>query len=107
MLRAFILIVLFFSTITGSAYETRNLLQKKASVDQVKASLVAKEAWIKYPAYTNRNGWDAFTGSLKDDLIKEGEAYLDYTWKVVRASDYLEYERSGSRVAIVIGSPAL
>ncbi|MEJ8843943.1 heparinase II/III family protein [Lacibacter sp. H375] len=100
MLRAFILIVLFLNAFTVTAYETRNLLQKKASVDQVKASLVAKEAWIKYPAYTNRNGWDAFTGSLKDDLIKEGEAYLDYTWKVVRASDYLEYERSGSRVAM-------
>jgi hypothetical protein len=100
MLRAFILIVLFFSTITGSAYETRNLLQKKASVDQVKASLVEKAAWITYPAYANRKGWDAFTGSLKDDLIKEGEAYLDYAWKVVRASDYLEYERSGSRVAM-------
>ena len=100
MLRVFILIVLFLNAFTVTAYETRNLLQKKASFDQVKASLVAKEAWIRYPAYTNRNGWDAFTGSLKDDMIKEGEAYLDYTWKVVRASDYLEYERSGSRVAM-------
>jgi hypothetical protein len=100
MLRVFILVVLFFHAFTVSAYETRNLLQRKATVDQVKASLVSKAQWIRYPAYVNRNGWDAFTGSLKDDLIKEGEFYLNYTWKVVAASDYLEYERSGSRVAM-------
>jgi hypothetical protein len=100
MLRISILFVLFFSVFTVSAYETRNLLQKKATVDQVKASLVSKAEWIKYPAYTNRAGWDAFTGSLKDELIKDGEAYLNYTWKVITASDYLEYERSGSRVAM-------
>ncbi|QNA42641.1 heparinase II/III domain-containing protein [Lacibacter sediminis] len=100
MLRVSLLFVLFFIALTVNAYEKRNLLQKKATVDQVKASLVSKASWIKYPAYANRNGWDAFTGSLKDELIKEGEAYLNYTWKVVTASDYLEYERSGSRVAM-------
>jgi hypothetical protein len=91
--------LLFF--VTGSyAYEKRDLLQKKATVEQVKVSLVSKTEWINYPAYQNRNGWDAFTGSLKEELIKEGESYLTYTWKVVTASDYLEYERSGSRVAM-------
>ncbi|HTH30127.1 MAG TPA: hypothetical protein VL946_02200, partial [Lacibacter sp.] len=95
----FILMLLFF--VTGSyAYEKRDLLQKKATVEQVKVSLVSKTEWINYPAYQNRNGWDAFTGSLKEELIKEGESYLTYTWKVVTASDYLEYERSGSRVAM-------
>jgi hypothetical protein len=95
----FVLMLLFF--VTGSyAYEKRDLLQKKATVEQVKVSLVSKTEWINYPAYQNRNGWDAFTGSLKEELIKEGESYLTYTWKVVTASDYLEYERSGSRVAM-------
>lgn len=97
----FLLSVMFFCfSISSYAYEKRDLLQKKATVDQVKTSLVSKETWIKYPAYQNRNGWDAFTGSLKEELIKEGESYLTYTWKVVTASDYLEYERSGSRVAM-------
>lgn len=97
----FLLAVMFLCfSISSYAYEKRDLLQKKATVDQVKASLVSTETWIKYPAYQNRNGWDAFTGSLKDELIKEGESYLTYAWKVVTASDYLEYERSGSRVAM-------
>lgn len=100
MLRILIPVMIFFNAFTANAYETRNLLQKKATVDQVRASLISKTEWIMYPAYTNREGWDAFTGSLKDELIKDGEAYLNYTWKVITASDYLEYERSGSRVAM-------
>ncbi len=100
MFRFYILIVLFFHTSTVSAYEIRNLLQKTANAEQVKANLVPASAWIKYPVYTDRAGWDAFTGSHKDELIAKGKAYLDYTWKVVRASDYLEYERSGSRIVM-------
>jgi hypothetical protein len=86
--------------IISHAQEARNLLQKTATLEQVKASLVDKTAWIKYPAYDNRSGWDALTGTLKTGLIKEGEAMLTYTWKVVTATDYLEYERSGSRLAM-------
>ncbi|MBE7172652.1 MAG: heparinase II/III family protein [Williamsia sp.] len=82
------------------AYESRNLLQKSATPAQVKESLLSKTGWIKYPAYENRQGWDVFTGALKNDLIKDGEANLAYQWKVITASDYLEYERSGSRVAM-------
>lgn len=100
MMRSVITICFFFFFTLSFAYEKRDLLQKKATIADVKNSLVAKEEWIKYPAYKNRSGWDVFTGSLKDELIKEGEAYLNYTWKVVTASDYLEYERSGSRVAM-------
>lgn len=100
MNRFLLAVILLCFSMSNYAYEKRDLLQKKATVEQVKFSLVSKDTWIKYPAYQNRNAWDAFTGSLKEELIKEGETYLTYTWKVVTASDYLEYERSGSRVAM-------
>ncbi len=100
MLRFFITVFAFVYALQAYAYEERNYLQQKANPAQVKASLIAKEAWIKYPAYQNRAGWDVLTGAVKAELIKDGEAYLNYTWKVVTAGDYLEYERSGSRVAM-------
>lgn len=96
--------LLFFcfllTSLSASAYTERNFLQKKASLQQVKESLVPKDQWIKYPAYANRAEWDALTGTLKQELIQKGEQYLSYEWKVVKATDYLEYERSGSRVAM-------
>lgn len=100
MLRFIVTLVALVYTLQVYAYEERNYLQQKANPAQVKANLIAKETWIKYPAYKNRAGWDVLTGALKAELIADGEAYLNYTWKVVTASNYLEYERSGSRVAM-------
>ena len=36
-------------------------------------------------------------GTNKESLIRAGEKMLNYEWKVIRATDYLEYERSGER----------
>lgn len=98
-----ILLVIFFlisSAITVNAYEKRDLLTKQMTKEQVRSFLLEKKEWIKYPDYSNRKAWDALTGSVKENLVKDGESYLGYTWKVVTATNYLEYERSGSRVAM-------
>ncbi len=55
------------------------------------------QKWVPYPAYTDRAGWDHLLGVNKSELIKLGEEKLDYKWQVVTASDYIEFERSGSR----------
>ena len=85
--------------ITLIARETvqRNLIQKRYTFDQVKAALVMDQKWVPYPAYADRAGWDALIGSHKETLIKQGEQFLDYEWKVVKAMDYMEYELSGNR----------
>ena len=94
----FLLMVLGW--LNGHAIEPRNLLQKQAGPAQLKQILLDKSQWIKYPAYTDRTGWDKLSGSAKAKLIKDGEANLKYEWKLVPASAYLEYERSGSRTAM-------
>ncbi len=54
--------------------------------------------WLPYPAYADREGWDAIlTPARKKELAANGEALLDYEWKVILASDYLEYEKTGNR----------
>ena len=95
---SFILILAILCT-TLSARETvqRNLLQNRYTFDQVKAALVHGQKWVPYPAYADRAGWDALTGSHKGSIIKQGEKYLDYEWKVVKAMDYIEFETSGNR----------
>src|SRR5688572_12695796 len=100
MSRFFLILSGLFFTWQASAYQLRDLLQKEATLLQVKEKLLSKTEWIKYPAYTNRAGWDVLTGSVKQQLISEAELFLHYEWKLVKATDYLEYERSGSRVAM-------
>ncbi|MDF2190370.1 heparinase II/III family protein [Paraflavitalea sp. CAU 1676] len=100
MMKKLFLLPVLLACLAAFSHEPRNLLQKKASLAQVKASLVPAAAWVKYPAYTDRKGWDMLTGPLKAALIKDGEAALNYNWKVVKATDYLAYERTGSRLAM-------
>jgi len=76
--------------ITGrvQAGEPRNLLQQQGDVNFVKKVLLAKEKWMPYPAYRDRNAWNLFLGDYKQDLIQEGEKYLTYQWLIVKATDY-------------------
>lgn len=85
-----------FST-SARAYEERNLLQQAAGIDRLKATLVLNQQWVPYPAYTDRAGWDKLTGTLKSGLIEKGEKALSFQWVVVKATDYIEFEKSGSR----------
>lgn len=97
----FSLIVLFFlSCINVAAYTERNYLQNVVSQENLANCLVLNQKWVTYPSYNDREGWNRFLGEYKDEIIKDGEALLDYTWKVVRATDYLEFERSGNRVVM-------
>lgn len=79
------------------AYEEKNILKNQATKEQVKESLVMNQQWVKYPAYTDRQGWDKYLGAFKDYYIKRGEEKLHFDWKIVRATSYLEFERSGDR----------
>jgi hypothetical protein len=81
----------------GFAYTERNLLQQTADAAKLKEVLIMNQQWVPYPVYTDRAGWDRFLGGdAKESFIKQGETQLDYEWKVVRATDYLEFERSGA-----------
>lgn len=93
------LCLLFMLTISARAYTERNMLQKVVgSEEQLKQILMMNQSWIPYPAYHDRAGWDALLGEkYKTDLIREGERLLNYEWLLVRATDYLEFERTGNR----------
>lgn len=84
--------------ISAWAYTERNLLQNSVTLEQLREVLVMNQAWVPYPAYQDREGWESLLADQdKQKIITEGEKLLDYRWQVIRATDYLEYERSGER----------
>ncbi len=87
-------------SVCAFCYTERNLLEKQATPEQLKGMLVMNQKWVTYPTYTDRTGWDAFLGKHKEQYIRRGEKRLDYQWKVVRATDYLAFERTGNRNAM-------
>lgn len=92
-----IFILLLFLTLNAFAYTEKNLLAKKADIESLKSMLVMDQKWVPYPQYNDRKGWDNLLGDSKTNFIKDGEKYLNYQWLVVKATDYIEFERSGNR----------
>lgn len=97
-----ILLILIVSFLAADAfgYEERNLIQSRISFEKVSASIVTGQTWVPYPDYAYRAGWDLLTGKHKTAIISCGEKYLDYEWKVVRVTDYLKFNTTGSRASM-------
>ena len=98
LLRMWTICCMLLFTTAMFAYTERNLLQNSVTKEQLKEALVMNGAWVPYPAYTDREGWNSLLNDEdRQTLINAGEKMLDYKWQVIRATDYLEYERSGER----------
>ncbi len=82
---------------TTQAYTERDLLQRCAqSREHLRGLLAADQSWVSFPDYKDRAAWDSLLGEEgKRQLVMAGEKLLDYKWNLIRATDYLEYGRSG------------
>ena len=78
----------------------RNLFRNSVSLSELKTVLVPSQAWVPYPEYADREGWDRLFGDWKHAAVINADGYLDYEWKVVPASAYLEFARSGNRTVM-------
>lgn len=96
-IRLFLIIIGVGHAYAGYSYTNRNLLESRIPQAQIAQALVMNQQWVSFPAYTDRDGWNLLLGENKEKLIQNGEAMLHYKWQVVRATDYLEFERTGNR----------
>jgi len=75
----------------------RNILASEAKTIDFNKSLITDNSWIKLPDYKNRQFWQNLPSNLIQEYVKRAENYLGYDWPVVKATDYLEFIRSGDR----------
>jgi hypothetical protein len=50
-----------------------------------------------YPQASQRNQWEALPEDLKEQLVKNGEAYLNFQYPSLTAVDFMEFNRTGNR----------
>ena len=55
----------------ANAYTERDMLQKAADETTLKNVLVMIQAWVPYPAYTDRAAWDSLMGPNKQRLSRQ------------------------------------
>ena len=75
----------------------RNILANEAKTIDLAKNLITDNSWNKYPDYKNRQFWENVPANLRKEYISRAESYLNYNWPVVKATDYLEFIRSGDR----------
>lgn len=89
-----------------SQIKERNILANEATSIDLAKSLITGNTWNKLPDYKNRNFWESIPANLKKDYISRAESYINYDWPVVKATDYLEFIRSGERRQNVYAAPS-
>ena len=76
LLCIFLVVALGNISFKANAYTERNMLQKAADETTLKNVLVMQQAWVPYPAYTDRTAWDALMGNT-DENVSLKEAYFN------------------------------
>lgn len=90
-------IAMFLVPAWVSGQAERNLLVGNYEKVLLQNSLTMNEIGKAYPAYADRQRWQALSPVYAKQLISEGESVLDYKWQTVPATTYLEFVRTGNR----------
>ena len=92
------LVMLFTSSGASAQSSPRKFMQGVLSQPGVAESFTPGCLGKKYPAYKDRAAWEKLLGEEEAArIIATGENYLDYEWKYIPASSYLEFNKSGNR----------
>jgi hypothetical protein len=98
---SFCFVLIFLAASTPASAELtnkeRNILANKAKAIDLAKVLITDNSWNRLPDYKNRPFWQNLPANIRQEYITKAEAYLAYNWPVVRATDYLEFIRSGDR----------
>ncbi len=98
MKRLVLISMIALYTMAVQAREDRNIFSKAYQAIENKAEVFKVGAeWFPYPKYADRAAWDALVGNNKEDILKQARKYLKYEWRVIPASAYLDYEKTGNK----------
>ncbi len=75
----------------------RNILVREAKAVGLSQMLISDHSWNRLPVYSDRQFWENLPSKARQEYISNAEKYLTYNWPVVKATDYLEFVRSGER----------
>ncbi|MCX6328709.1 MAG: heparinase II/III family protein [Bacteroidia bacterium] len=91
-------VLLFFQPVKAELKsKERNILAKEAKAIDLAKVLIIDNSWNKLPGYKDREYWQNLPENIRKEYIEKAEGYLKYNWPVVKATDYLEFIRSGDR----------
>ena len=58
------------------------MLSDKYTVDDIRESLMPREAWHPYPTRDEREVWEDIAEDTRQSIIAKGDEYLGFEWTV-------------------------
>lgn len=52
-----------------------------------------------FPSIENREIWDNLPKEIKEEIVLDAEKHLGYSWPAPKATDWMEFKRTGDRLA--------
>ncbi len=92
-----LLSICFLWIISSSQAEERNMLSNLTNEQALMDQLLHDNSWVSFPAYQDRDAWNRIPEYYRLLLVGKGEKALGFNWGIVKATDYLEFVRSGDR----------
>jgi hypothetical protein len=89
-----------------SQVKDRNILANEANSIDLEKVLIKDNSWNSLPVYKDREFWEGVPQNLRKEYILRAERFLNYNWPVVKATDYLEFVRSGERRQEMYAEPS-
>ncbi len=100
-----LIIISLFSVVYGGSYTRRDILDRASRAIDFPAKMITDLSWVDFPSYYERDFWNSLPGELSTEYIAGAEKYLTYDWPIIKATDYLEFIRSGNRRQEAFGAP--
>ena len=64
---------------------------------KARSLLAPQEDCRLFPTIDDRDVWENMPQEQKDAFMELGEPYYNYSWPTIRATDYMQYARTGNR----------
>ncbi len=85
------------STIGSEAKSPQNLLTRTFPETLLAKRLQSIEVWHPYPHSGERAAWESVPADIRAFLLRRGLAAQSAGWKVLTATGFLDYKRTGNR----------
>jgi len=91
------LLLLFCAPEEASAGRSKNLLSRGITVEYLKKALIPAPQWHPFPRAGERLAWKNLRESARSACLRAGQTHLGGRWEMPRATEFLQFLRSGNR----------
>jgi hypothetical protein len=76
---------------------SRHVLSGALTIESLEERLIPASQWHPFPRAREREEWRNLPEAARSACLRRGEAFLGGTWVTPKASEFLEYVRTGNR----------